>query len=82
MTKIVELENTDTSNWPPEYVKLFLTNFLAGGENEEALARLDNQTHIIQAEDSGKDLETGEVKRPFYVKALLNQYVTDLYIKE
>ena len=40
-------------------MKLFLTNYLAGRENEGALVKLNQETYIIQAEDSGKDLETG-----------------------
>ena len=73
VTKIVELENTYTSNWPHEYVKLFLTNYLAGRENEEAIAKLNNETHIIQAEDSGKDLETGTCRINVLDYVSLNQ---------
>ena len=54
-------------------MKLFLTNYLAGRENEAALVKLNQETYIIQAEDSGKDLETGtcHINVPDYVS--LNQ---------
>ena len=73
MDKIKALEDTDTLDWPNEYVKLFLTNYLAGEENENAIANLNSEVYSIRAEDSGKDLETGTYRVSIPEHASLNQ---------
>ena len=57
--QIEALANTDTSTWPNEFVKLYLTNNLAGRENEACIANLKEEVFDIKAEDSLRDLETG-----------------------
>ena len=41
--KIKALEDTDTSNWQEKAVSLYLTNYLAGKENEKALKQINNE---------------------------------------
>ena len=59
LKQIKNLEHTDTSSWPNEFVKLYLSNYLAGRENEECIAKLDSEVFSIQAKDSARDLESG-----------------------
>ena len=60
VVQIQSLADTDTSGWPPnEFVKLYLSNYLANKENEESISNLDSEVFVIKSEDSGKDLETG-----------------------
>ena len=59
LDQIMDLANTDTTHWPNEYVKLYLTNYLAGRENDEAIVKLNSEIFTIRAKDSGKDLTTG-----------------------
>ena len=57
-----DLEQTDTSTWPKDYVKLFLTNHLLNKTNTEALTNLGSEVFDIRAEDSVQDLETRRCK--------------------
>ena len=57
--QIKALADTDTSDWPNEFVKLYLTNHLAARENEECIANLNSEIFEMKAEDSRRDLETG-----------------------
>ena len=59
LDKIMDLAHTDTTHWPDQFVKLYLTNYLAGRENDEAIAKLNSEIFTIQAKDLGKDLTTG-----------------------
>ena len=59
LKQLKDLEHTDTSSWPNEFVKLYLSNYLAGQENEECIAKLNSEIFTIQAKDSARDLETG-----------------------
>ena len=61
------LEQTDTSTWPKDYVKLFLINlflinYLVNKTNKEALTNLGSEVFDARAEDSVRDLETGPCK--------------------
>ena len=73
VVQIKALADTDTSDWPNEFVKLYLTNHLAGRENEESIAKLTSEIFVIKAEDSGKDLETGTYSISIPDIASLNQ---------
>ena len=73
LMQIKALANTDTSGWPNEFVKLYLTNYLAGKENEESIAKLNSEVFVIQAEDSRKDLETGTCSVSIPDNTSLNQ---------
>ena len=56
------LDQTDTSTWPTDYVKLFLINHLVNKTNMEALTNLGSEVFDIIAEDSVHDLETRRCK--------------------
>ena len=56
---IKSLADTDTSAWPEQYVKLFLTNYLAGKENEDCISKLGTEIKTIKSADSARDLESG-----------------------
>ena len=64
LKEIKALVNTDTSNWPDQFVKLYLTNYLAGQENEQSIAKLDSEIFVIQAKDSRRDLKTNTYSVP------------------
>ena len=57
--KIQALADTDTSDWPNEFVKLYLTNRLAGRENDACIDKLNSDVFVIKAENSRRDVETG-----------------------
>ena len=56
--EIQMLADVDTTLWPNEYVKLYMTNYMAGRENDECIAKLNAETIVINAEDSKRDSET------------------------
>ena len=53
------LKDTDTSNWPEHYVKLYISNLAGTTENEQSLASLNSEIYTINAKDS-KRIETQE----------------------
>lgn len=60
--EIKALAHTDTSQWPSDYVKLYVTNALANKENDKCLKQLQeqgNEIYVINAKDSKKDVKTG-----------------------
>ena len=59
LNKVKDLAHADTTQWPNQYIKPYLTNYLAGRENDEAIAKLNSEIFTIGAKDSGKDLTTG-----------------------
>ena len=59
IVQIKALADTDTSSWPNEFVKLYLTNYLAGRENDECIGHLNTDVIVIKSEDSKRDCETG-----------------------
>ena len=64
--KFVEyLSETDTSNWPPDHCKLYMTNQLVNNENELHLKKFQQEgciIHTIYAKDAKKDLATNSHK--------------------
>ena len=59
---IKELANTDTSDWPPDYTKLYVTKALVNNEKEKCMTKLleDGKTIVVvHAKDSKADLHTG-----------------------
>ena len=55
--QIKALANTDTATWPDEFVKVYLSNYLADQENEDCICKLDSEVVVIQVH-SNKDIET------------------------
>ena len=56
--EIKKLVYTDTSKWPSQFVKLFLTNYLVNKENEEVIRKLGaDEMYTIKAEDTARDVE-------------------------
>ena len=58
---IESLSETDTSTWPADHCKLFITNRLTDNENEKHLAELCMQGHTVHtmyAKDSKRDIVT------------------------
>ena len=65
--EIRALENTDTSNWPDRYIKLYMYNHLTEKCNNIALEQLlrndiTAELYRIRARDSSKDTKTGSCK--------------------
>ena len=56
---IESLNNKDISSWTQGYVKLFLTNHLAGIENRKALNNMPSEKIVVRCKDSRRDQETG-----------------------
>ena len=73
VSKIKDLAYTDTSNWPDQYVKLYLTNYLAGQENESCIEKLNSKVFVIKSEDSARDFDTGTYSISLPKTASLNQ---------
>ena len=63
---IKALADTDTSDWPDKYIKLYMFNHLVNNENVNALNKLveDDNVNIVEvkAKDSSKDVKTGSCK--------------------
>ena len=55
--QIKVLANTNIATWPDEFVKVYLTNYLAGQENEDCIGKLDSEVVFIKAQDDNKDIE-------------------------
>ena len=60
------LADTDTSEWPDRYIKLYMFNHLVDQDNVSALNKLVKSSHVelfeIKAKDSSKDIRTGSCK--------------------
>jgi hypothetical protein len=59
ISKLTELENTDTSTFPPDVIHLFMTNAQTDAHNEHMLRTLASPKITIKARDSRRDLHTG-----------------------
>lgn len=55
--QVKALANTDTAAWPNEFVKVYVTNYLASLENEDCIGELNSQIVVIKAEDRKIDVE-------------------------
>ena len=53
--QIRALEDSDTTNWSEQYVKLYITYHEAGTENEQHLVILNPEMYTINTKDSKKD---------------------------
>ena len=51
------MANTNTATWPDEFVKVYLSNYLAGKENDSSIRKLDSEIVVFKAQDK-KDTET------------------------
>ena len=58
LIQVKALANTDTTTWPNEFVKVYLSNYLAGLDNEGPKNKLIFEAVVIKVQDSNKDLET------------------------
>ena len=56
--KLEALADTDTSDWPKGFVKMYITNLRANEENERCVKELGTKVYTINAKDSSRDLET------------------------
>ena len=56
--EIKKLKDTNTSCWPEQVTKLFLTNHLANQDNEKTMESLGETVYTFNAKDSGKDTQT------------------------
>ena len=56
--EIRALEETDHSNWPNTYIKLYMTNYRTNEENELLLNEVGNDIIEIKAKDPRKDAQT------------------------
>ena len=59
---IKALSNTDTSNWPADHTKLYITNALVNNENDGCLKKLQDKGETIftiYSKDSTTDCHTG-----------------------
>ena len=59
---IKALTNTDTSNWPADHTKLYITNALVNNENDGCLKKLKDEGETIftiYSKDSSTDRHTG-----------------------
>ena len=59
---IKALTNTDTSNWPADHTKLYITNALVNNENDGCLKKLKDKgetVFTIYSKDSTTDRHTG-----------------------
>ena len=56
--QIRALEDSDTTNWSEQYVKLYITYHEAGTENEQHLVILNPEMYTINTKDSKKDWNT------------------------
>ena len=52
------MANTNTATWPDEFVKGYLSNYLAAKENDSSIRKLDSEIVVFKAQDSKKDTET------------------------
>ena len=62
---IKALTNTDTSNWPADYTKLYITNALVNNENDGCLKKCKDKGETIftiYSKDSTTDRHTGIYK--------------------
>ena len=62
--EIRALEHTDTSDWPEDHVRLYITNALKDKHNDKSMARLleediNRKMYTFYAKDSAKDTRTG-----------------------
>ena len=57
--QILALEETDLSNWPNIYVKLYLKNYRIDEENELLLNEVGNNIIEVKAKHSRRDVQTG-----------------------
>ena len=57
--QIQALANTDTSGWPKNYLKLYLTTYLTDYENKHCIVDNDSEMFNIRAVDSQRDSKTG-----------------------
>jgi len=60
------LGDTDTSNWPTRYIKLYMFNHLVERDNFDSLKRLVREENLnifqIKAKDEARDFQTGSCK--------------------
>ena len=57
LIQVKALANTDTTTWPNEFVKVYLSNYLAGLDNEGPKNKLISEAVVIKVQDSNKDVE-------------------------
>ena len=47
--QISAVEDTNTTNWPEQYVKFYITNYAVSTENEQCFVSLNSEIHTINA---------------------------------
>ena len=52
--QIKALANTDTATWPDKFVKVYLSKYLAGQENEDCIGKLDFEVVLFKTQDGNK----------------------------
>ena len=54
MIQIKALAKTDTATWPDKFVKVYLSKYLAGQENEDCIGKLDFEVVLFKTQDGNK----------------------------